>query len=175
MNNNRIQWNEVTWYSKLGAIILFILVVPALTFYIGTEYEKTMSVTHSLSIPVSYQPASSVPSLPVTAPTKSISPSTSAHQQGTVTMADNNSTLHYNVGDSFLLKLGDYVWDISMSNPSIISRIKNVAVIRGAQGIYAVNNAGQTDLTAVGRPMCNQGEMCSHLEILFKVKIVVSK
>jgi len=36
-----IQFNKVTWYSKLLAIILFIGVIPTLTFYIGTQYEKT--------------------------------------------------------------------------------------------------------------------------------------
>jgi len=34
-----IEWNRVTWYSKLGAIILFLGVIPALCFYIGTQYE----------------------------------------------------------------------------------------------------------------------------------------
>jgi len=42
-----IKWNKVTWYSKLGAIILFILVVPILTFYIGTQYERTAAVVRS--------------------------------------------------------------------------------------------------------------------------------
>jgi hypothetical protein len=36
-----IKWNEVTWYSKLGAIILFLAVVPTLCFYIGMQYELT--------------------------------------------------------------------------------------------------------------------------------------
>lgn len=35
-----IEFNKVTWYSKLGALILFILVIPALTFYIGRKYEE---------------------------------------------------------------------------------------------------------------------------------------
>jgi len=39
-----IKWNEVTWYSKLLAVILFLLVVPYLTFYIGKEYQKTFDV-----------------------------------------------------------------------------------------------------------------------------------
>ncbi|MBX4192384.1 DKNYY domain-containing protein [Candidatus Parcubacteria bacterium] len=37
-----IKWHEVTWYSKLGAIILFVGVVPALCFYIGIQYEKVL-------------------------------------------------------------------------------------------------------------------------------------
>ncbi|MEI8061920.1 MAG: hypothetical protein WCG97_01325 [bacterium] len=39
-----IKFNKVTWYSKLAALILFILVVPTLTFYIGREYERTQEV-----------------------------------------------------------------------------------------------------------------------------------
>jgi len=39
-----IQWNKVTWYSKLGAAALFIAVVPVLTFYIGMQYERTAEV-----------------------------------------------------------------------------------------------------------------------------------
>ena len=34
-----IKWNEVTWYSKLLSAIFLLLVVPILTFYIGTQYE----------------------------------------------------------------------------------------------------------------------------------------
>jgi hypothetical protein len=37
-----IKWNEVTWYSKLAAIIVFLLFLPILTFYIGTQYQKTI-------------------------------------------------------------------------------------------------------------------------------------
>lgn len=35
--------NEATWYSKLAAIILFLLVLPILTFYIGRVYERTVN------------------------------------------------------------------------------------------------------------------------------------
>lgn len=43
-----IKFNEVTWYSKLSAIILFLLLLPILTFYIGTEYEKTQEVLNKV-------------------------------------------------------------------------------------------------------------------------------
>lgn len=39
-----IKFNEVTWYSKLAAVIFFIGVLPILIFYIGIQYEKTKSV-----------------------------------------------------------------------------------------------------------------------------------
>jgi len=38
-----IEWNKVTWYSRLGALILFLGIVPVLTFYIGTQYQLTIS------------------------------------------------------------------------------------------------------------------------------------
>lgn len=39
----QIKWNEVTWYSKLAAVIFFIGVLPILTFCIGAQYEKAKS------------------------------------------------------------------------------------------------------------------------------------
>jgi len=39
-----IKWNEVTWYSKLLAIIFFIGVLPTLSFYIGGQYQNIKSV-----------------------------------------------------------------------------------------------------------------------------------
>jgi hypothetical protein len=36
----KIKFNEVTWYSKLAAIIFFAIVFPALSFYIGKEYGR---------------------------------------------------------------------------------------------------------------------------------------
>jgi len=46
----KIQWNKVTWYSKLVAVIVFILVL-LLGIYIGREYEKiTQEVAPELSL-----------------------------------------------------------------------------------------------------------------------------
>lgn len=45
-----IVFNKVTWYSKLAAVILFLLVVPALTFYIGTQYQLTKDVTSNVTV-----------------------------------------------------------------------------------------------------------------------------
>jgi hypothetical protein len=44
-----IEFNRVTWYSKLAAVILFIFVVPWLTFYLGREYQKTIDFFKSTS------------------------------------------------------------------------------------------------------------------------------
>ena len=34
----KIEFNKVTWYSKLAAVILFLFVVPFLSFYFGEQY-----------------------------------------------------------------------------------------------------------------------------------------
>lgn len=33
-----IEFNKVTWYSKLGAFIVLVVIVPALAFFIGMKY-----------------------------------------------------------------------------------------------------------------------------------------
>ena len=39
-----IKFNEVTWYSRLLSIVIIFGAVPILVFFIGREYEKTVSV-----------------------------------------------------------------------------------------------------------------------------------
>lgn len=40
-NMKNIEWNEVTWYSKLIALFLFVA-LPFIGFYYGMEYQKTI-------------------------------------------------------------------------------------------------------------------------------------
>ncbi len=84
---------------------------------------------------------------------------------------DKSVTLH--TGDRFLLDLGDLNWTISISDPSVISRVKNIMVIRGAQGIYTADRSGTTVISAEGRPNCNPGEMCAQYIVSFKANIIV--
>lgn len=42
-----IEWNEITWYSKMAAILVFIGVLPAWSFYLGREYQKTVEFLES--------------------------------------------------------------------------------------------------------------------------------
>ena len=39
-----LKLHEVTWYSKLAAIFLFVGVVPTLAFYIGIQYQETRDI-----------------------------------------------------------------------------------------------------------------------------------
>lgn len=47
-----IKFNEVTWYSKLGAIILFLVVVPVIAVYCGMLYQEVQDINSSVAVPV---------------------------------------------------------------------------------------------------------------------------
>ena len=72
-----MEWNEVTWYSRIIAILLFVGILPVLNFYIGVKYQETIfaleeSVNAQLPIPVCPLPeseqADTSPPLQTTAP-----------------------------------------------------------------------------------------------------------
>lgn len=56
----QIEFNKVTWYSKWGALILFLIVLPILTFYIGREYQKTVYVVENNSIYIAEETSEAV-------------------------------------------------------------------------------------------------------------------
>ncbi len=90
-----------------------------------------------------------------------------------ITQDYNGKTIYIKKGDRFLLNLGELNWNISITDQTIISRVKNIMVIKGAQGIYTAEKIGTTVLSAEGRPFCNAGEMCAQFIVNFKVTIVV--
>lgn len=50
--NMKTQWNEVTWYSRLGTIVFLLLCVPVLSFYIGKSYQKVVELDDSPAVTV---------------------------------------------------------------------------------------------------------------------------
>jgi basic membrane lipoprotein Med (substrate-binding protein (PBP1-ABC) superfamily) len=108
-------------------------------------------------------------------PTKPVPTATVPGDSKTITLDDQGKTIHLAVGDSFLLKLGeDYTWDVQISDQSVVSRVKNIMVIRGAQGVYDALVIGTTTLTATGNPVCLQEQPpCGRPSILFSITIEV--
>ena len=47
-----IQWNKVTWYSKLLALILFVA-LPFIGFYLGIKYEILLTAANRGEMSVS--------------------------------------------------------------------------------------------------------------------------
>ncbi|MGI8854234.1 MAG: hypothetical protein ACR2JW_00655 [Thermomicrobiales bacterium] len=94
----------------------------------------------------------------------------------TVTLADDGQTITLPHGASFLLALGsEYDWKIQVADDTVASRVPNISVIAGAQGIYAAKQPGQTTLTATGDPVCRTAQPpCSAPSRAFRLQIVVT-
>ncbi len=93
-----------------------------------------------------------------------------------ITREDNGKTIYLHPGESFLLNLGTDIfdWTVDIDNQAVLSRVKNVMVIRGAQGIYEADGLGEAVLTAVGNPFCrNSVPPCMAPSLLFKITLIV--
>ncbi|MHB9031772.1 MAG: hypothetical protein ACYC6L_01865 [Anaerolineae bacterium] len=107
------------------------------------------------------------------APSPAPQPAPGGSQQ--ITLGDNNKTITLAVNERVLLNLGEgYTWNVTVADQSVISRVVNITVIRGAQGVYEAHKAGQTTLTAVGDPACRTAKPpCEQPSRSFSVTIVV--
>ncbi len=101
---------------------------------------------------------------------------TAAAGQKIVTLDDQGQTINLMVGESFLLNLGDaYAWEVNISDQNVLSRAKNITVVRGAQGVYDANQAGTVTLSASGDPLCRQSQPpCALPSVLFMITVVVN-
>jgi predicted secreted protein len=93
-----------------------------------------------------------------------------------VTLADDGQTITLQVNETFLLKLGEgYDWNITISDQSIVSRVTNILVVRGAQGIYRAHKEGSSTLTAIGDPVCRKvSPPCAAPSREFRINIIVA-
>ena len=118
-------------------------------------------------------------SLPLTeivpTPTSETAPALTPVGQIIVTLDDRGKTIALKTDESFLLQLGEmYTWDISISDQTVLSRVLNIAVVRGAQGVYIAHQPGTVTLTATGDPTCRQSKPpCMMPSIALKITVVV--
>jgi hypothetical protein len=90
-----------------------------------------------------------------------------------VTQADNGATLRLVVGQEFLLDLGSSLdWAATVADQDVVSRVIDVLVVQGAQGVYEARAPGTTVLSAIGSPHCSSG-ICPLFRVAFKVTITV--
>jgi hypothetical protein len=92
-----------------------------------------------------------------------------------VTLDNINQSITMRTGDRLLLKLGEiYNWEVTTSDPDVLSRVINIMVIRGAQGLYEAHKPGQVELNAVGDPLCRSSKpACMMPSLLFKISVIV--
>ena len=93
-----------------------------------------------------------------------------------VTLADDGQTITLQVNETFLLKLGEeYDWNITIDDQTIVSRVPNVLVVRGAQGLYRAHKEGSSTLTAIGDPICRKAQPpCGAPSREFRINMVVA-
>jgi len=94
-----------------------------------------------------------------------------------VTLADNGRAITLHIGQRFLLSLGgDYDWTVTVDHPLILSRVVNVTVVRGAQGLYEAHSPGYATLTAAGDPICRSAQPpCQTPSREFQIHIMVEQ
>lgn len=95
--------------------------------------------------------------------------------QRVVTLNDRMQTITLNVGENFLLELGEmFTWQVNISDQSVLSRVSNITVVKGAQGVYQAIKPGTVTLQATGDPLCRQSKpACGMPSILFELTVVV--
>jgi hypothetical protein len=109
------------------------------------------------------------------APTATLTPASPGGEERTITLADDGKAITLGIGESFLLKLGEgYDWSVVSADPTIVSRVVNVMVVRGAQGLYRAHKIGATTLTATGDPACRHAQRpCEMPSREFHIQVVV--
>ncbi len=107
---------------------------------------------------------------------KSTSSGTIANSTKIITIEQNNQEITLYKGQRFLLNLGsNYDWSLNLDNNTVISRVPNVMVMQGAQGLFEAHDEGKMTLAATGDPPCLKATpRCGIPSILFQVNIIVS-
>jgi len=91
-----------------------------------------------------------------------------------ITNADGNKTIEVHKGDRVAVQLGDTQnWSVEFDPTGILTRVPNILVIRGEQGVYTATATGTTTLKATGTAICAAGQACPMYAILFQTTIVV--
>jgi hypothetical protein len=94
----------------------------------------------------------------------------------TITLSDDNKTVHMKVGDTFALRLGtSYTWAMAGLDQSILDQHANPTGPEGTQGVFKVASVGKSDLRAIGDPHCKSPKSSCGPVRNFKVTIVVDQ
>jgi hypothetical protein len=70
--------------------------------------------------------------------------------------SDAGALVELHVGERFVLLLGQYTgtdWQVQLSDPSVLQRVGS-----DGQGVYQAAIPGETQLTAIGDPVCRRAQ-----------------
>lgn len=155
----------------LPAVIAILLVLGAV-YYTKAPVGPIETIENQFTSTTTPTTPTSTSNTPAT--TTTATPDTSSNAT-TITQADNGKTIHVKQGTHVVLSLGELTWSLNFTPLGIINRIKNIAVLRGSQGVYTADTIGTTVLQAEGRPICNPGELCAQYIVNVTTTIVVQK
>ena len=156
----------------LSTLLVFLTILFTACAPLQTSQPDAMT-----AVVVTAQGGGGAVGLPLTSNDSGAGPSaTSTLPANGVTLSENGGVFVMHVGESFLLNLGMdvYDWTVEVDSQNVIQRKLNLAVIRGAQGIYIAQNTGTATLTASGNPLCQQSNPpCMMPSILFSITVIV--
>jgi glucose/arabinose dehydrogenase len=123
------------------------------------------------------EPAKTIVAVPAaTSPAGTLAPLTFPPSGGLIVgLEGQGRTVVMHVGDRFLLQLGEvFDWTVTSSDDTVVGRVPNVMVIRGAQGLYEGRKEGEATLTAIGDPLCRTSTpACAVPSISFTLQVQV--
>ena len=197
-----IQWNAVTWYSKLLAVAVF-LAAFFLAFNLGILSEQTYVETALLQYPVTVDNTAST--------TDSGAPmvcggfvrnaltcpagyhcqlGTIADKGGvcvrdatttfpipsgmqTITPQDQGATIKLKKNERFAIEFGTLSWTLTFTPASAITRVANTISTNGYQGVYEANQNTTVTLSAEGRPICKPYEACPQFIQQIRITFII--
>jgi hypothetical protein len=94
----------------------------------------------------------------------------------TISLNDDNKTVHMKVGETFALRLGTtYTWALAGLDQSILDQHQYPKGPNGTQGVFKVASVGKSDLRAIGDPHCKDPKTNCGPTRNFKVTIVADQ
>lgn len=163
--------------SRTVLIVLACLVAVGIGGYF--VFAQTMPQSVAAPVASSTQQTNNTPSpapvtttpAPTPTPVPTPVPPTSVKM---ITQADNGKTVVLTKGQRFGVAFGDTLqWDLAFDPLGIVTRVTNIATLKGEQGVYTATAAGTTTLNASGRPICKPYEACAQFIQEVKVTIIV--
>jgi len=162
------------------ALLLFMILLSVFLSACSSSKSNPEPLGGESDSPIQSDSQQLIPEVSTTMPEVPVTPASDANNQppstDAIVFADNGKIFRFDVGDSFLLNLGDevYEWNVSVENQNVVALKMGIMIIKGAQGNYEALNPGVTTLTAIGDPLCRKSSPpCGMPTILFRATLVV--